>query len=152
MNMSLSFTSGSRQLRVNFTFDYPGGLLMELKIESAVAHDGPRGDLREFYKMFDNLRYTQSGFTSCAECDRHQVLAVLRRSIERARHSPAPASISVSIKDETGTIRNISVTDGGSDGLLELEKTLRMVASALPGHTHTGTAERSPKSRGLSVH
>jgi hypothetical protein len=152
MNMSLAFSSASPQLRVNFTFDCPGGILMELKIESAVADAGPRGSLIEFYKMFDNLKYSQSGFTSCAECDRHQVLAILRRSIERARQSQAPASISVSIKDETGTIRNITVTDGGNNGMLELEKMLRMVASDYPGHAHNGPAEPAGKPRDLSVH
>jgi hypothetical protein len=152
MNVSLSFSSASPQLRVSFTFDYPGGILMELNIETAAPREGPRGDLREFYKMFDNLRYGQSGFTSCPECDRHQILAILRRSVERARQSSAPANISVSIKDETGTISNIMVTDGGDHGLLELEKTLRMVAPAQSGHPHTGAAGRAPKSRGLSVH
>lgn len=125
---------------------------MELKIEGATAGDGPGADIKEFYKMFDNLRYGQSPFTSCAECDRHQILAILRRSIERARQSTALTNISVSIKDESGAIRNIAVTDEGNDSLLELEKTLRFVAAAYPGHAHKGPADQAPRSVDLSVH
>jgi hypothetical protein len=152
MNTSLALSSTSPQLRVSFTFDWPGGVLMELKIESATAGGRPGADLKEFYKMFDNLRYGQSLFTSCAECDRHQVLVMLRRSIERARQSSALANISVSIKDESGAVRNIAVTDGGSDSMLELEKVLRSVGPVYQGHAHNGPAEQTPRSLDLSVH
>jgi hypothetical protein len=152
MNMSLALSPTSPQLRVNFTFDWPGGILMELRIEGAVAGAGLGNDLREVYRMFDNLRYSQSLFTSCAECDRHQVLAILRRSIERTRLSPALTSIRVSTKDENGVIRNIAVGDHGNDSMRELEKMLRSGAGAHPGHAHDGPAEEAPRSRDLSVH
>jgi hypothetical protein len=150
MNMSLALSSASPQLRVSFSFDWPGGVLMELTIEGAAAGDGAVSDLRDFCRMFDNLRYSQSLFTSCAECDRHQVLAVLRRSIERVRQSRGLANLSVTLKDETGLIRNIALSDAGNDTMRELEEMLRTVASAYPGHTHGGRAVSRP--RDVSVH
>jgi len=123
---------------------------MELTIEGAAGGDGAVSDLRDFCRMFDNLRYSQSLFTSCAECDRHQVLAVLRRSIERVRQSRVLANISVSLKDETGLTKNIALSDTGQDTMRELEEMLRSVTSAYPGHAHGGRAASRPQD--VSVH
>jgi hypothetical protein len=105
MYMSLDLSAASPQLRVTFTFDWPGGVLMELVIQGSVAGQGLGDDLVDIYKMIDNLRYSQALFTNCADCDRHQVLAVLRRCIERARMAAALATITVSIKDENGATK-----------------------------------------------
>jgi hypothetical protein len=100
--------------------------------------------------MFDNLRYSQSLFTSCAECDRHQVLAVLRRSIERVRQSRGLANISVSLRDESGLTRNIALSDAGHETMRELEEMLRSVTSGYPGHAHGGRA--ASRRQDVSVH
>jgi len=152
MNMSLVLCPSSRELRVNFTFDWPGAVLLELKIQGSASGDGRGPDVLEFCRMFDNLKYGQSLFTSCPECDRHQILAILRRSIERARQSPATARISISIKNEKGTTRNLAVTDGDDEILFELDKALRPVAPAYQGHAHSRPPANASRSRDLSVH
>ncbi len=152
MNMSLVLSPSLRELRVNFTFDWPGAILLELKIQGPASGDGRGADLLEFCRMFDNLRYGQSLFSSCPECDRHQILAIVRRSIERARHAPGTPRISVSIRDESGTTRNLAVTDGDDEVLFELEKALRPAAPAYRGHAHNGSLGNAPRSRDLPVH
>jgi len=126
--------------------------MLELKIQGAAASGGRGADLLEFCRMFDNLRYGQSLFTSCPECDRHQILAILRRSMERVRQSPATARITVSIKDENGTTRNLAVTHGDDETLFELEKALRPVGPAYQGHAHSSPPANASKSWDLSVH
>ncbi|HKF54891.1 MAG TPA: hypothetical protein VKJ45_05595 [Blastocatellia bacterium] len=150
MNMSLALSSASPQLRVSFKFDWPGGVLMELTIEGAAPGDGAVSDLRDFCRMFDNLRYSQSLFTSCAECDRHQVLALLRRSIERVRQSRVLANISVTLKDETGMTKKLALSDNGYETMRALEEMLRSVSSAYPGHAHGGSVPSRPQD--VSVH
>ena len=150
--MSLALTSESQQLRVSFTFEWLGGVLMELKIEGKAAPgNGPHYGLKEVYRMLDNLRYSESTFASCAECDRHQVLAIIRRSIDRANLSTGLANISVSIKDENGATKQIAISEG-SDTMVELEKMLRSVSAAHPGHSHGAPSQATPGSKGLSVH
>jgi hypothetical protein len=123
---------------------------MEMKIEGMVAGESLGTDLVEVYKMLDNLRYSQSLFTSCAECDRHQVLAILRRCIERASLSAA-ATIGVSIKDENGVTRHIALADNCNETMIELESVLRSVAAGHSGHAHGGSVGASPNPKHLPV-
>src|SRR5215470_16002230 len=112
MNVSLAVNSNSPQLRVSFTFDWPDGPIVEVKIERPAPGDRPDWDLREVHRMVDNLRYSQAPATSCPECDRHQVMAILRRSIERGHLASDLPAVRVTVRDDHGATRNIPVSPG----------------------------------------
>jgi len=149
MNVTLVHGPKSRQLRVNFTFDWPQPTVVELKIKLTGPDSGRDQDLKQVFKMFDNLRHSQSLFTSCVDCDQRHLLVLLRRSIEQVRPSPH-TFITVTVKDRRKAAKKLTITEWDRQ-TSELGKILGPVAPQ-SGHRHTGTTQQDLTEGNLTVH